>query len=146
MSARPQTADDLRKRELAAIHVSKAQLGLGDDEYRDLLFAVARVRSASELDWTGRKRVLDHMKKLRRAMGKPDRGGDGQVRHIRFLWHRLHELGAVANDSTPALQTFVKRQTGKSALQWLSTAEARSVIEGMKQWVARAEKAAAEVA
>lgn len=54
-------APDLRKRELAAIHVAKAQLGLDDGTYRDMLWTVARVRSAADLDWAGRKRVLDHL-------------------------------------------------------------------------------------
>lgn len=133
----PTPADDLRKRELARIHVVKAQLRMTDDEYRDLLFAIARVRSAADLDWTGRKRVLDHMAKLEKAMRREK--GDGQVRHIRFLWHRLHALGAIEHDSTSALKAFVKRQTGRDAIEWLTTGEARNVIESLKQWVARAE-------
>lgn len=51
-----------RNRELAAIHCAKKDLGLDDETYRDMLFTVARVRSAGDLDWTGRKRVLDHLK------------------------------------------------------------------------------------
>jgi len=54
-------APDLRKRELAAIHIARGQLGMDEDTYRDMLWAVARVRSAADLDWTGRKRVLDHL-------------------------------------------------------------------------------------
>lgn len=138
------SADALRKRELARIHVVKGQLKLSDDEYRDLLFAIARVRSAGDLDWTGRKRVLDHLTKLHRAT-QPE-GGDRQVRHIRFLWHRLAELGAIEHDSTAALRAFVKRQTGKDVLAWLSTSEARTVIESLKQWVARSEAKAASPA
>jgi phage gp16-like protein len=62
---------NLRNSELAQIHVAKKQLGLDDDTYRAMLWTVARVKSAGDLDFTGRKRVLDHM----RARGfKPKRG------------------------------------------------------------------------
>lgn len=55
------TAPDLRKRELAQIHIAKAQLGMDDETYRAMLWTIARVKSAADLDWTGRKRVLEHM-------------------------------------------------------------------------------------
>ncbi|ARU30876.1 hypothetical protein CAP31_03750 [Sulfuriferula sp. AH1] len=56
------TAPDIRKRELAQIHVAKTQLCLDDETYRAMLWTVARVKSAADLDWTGRKQVLDHLK------------------------------------------------------------------------------------
>lgn len=56
------TAADLRKRELAAIHVAKTQLGLDDDTYRAVLETLTGKRSAADLDWAGRKKVLDHLK------------------------------------------------------------------------------------
>lgn len=55
------TAPDIRKRELAQIHIAKAELGLDDATYRAMLWTIARVKSAADLDWTGRKRVLDHL-------------------------------------------------------------------------------------
>lgn len=54
-------APDLRKRELATIHIARQQLGMDEATYRDMLWAVARVRSAADLDWAGRKRVIDHL-------------------------------------------------------------------------------------
>ena len=57
------TADpDTRRRELAQIHIARGQLGMAEDSYRDILFTVARVRSAADLDHVGRKAVLDHLK------------------------------------------------------------------------------------
>lgn len=56
------TAADLRKRELAAIHVAKTQLELDDDTYRAMLETLTGKRSAADLDWQGRKKVLDHLK------------------------------------------------------------------------------------
>jgi phage gp16-like protein len=56
------TANDTRRRELAKIHLAAKQLGMDDDTYRDMLWAIARVRTAKDLDEPGRRRVLDHLK------------------------------------------------------------------------------------
>lgn len=56
------SAQSIRSRELAQIHIARTQLGMDNETYRDVLWTVARVRSAADLDWSGRKRVLDHMK------------------------------------------------------------------------------------
>lgn len=50
-----------RNSALAQIHIAKKQLGLDDDTYRDMLWAVARVRSSSQLDHAGRAKVLAHL-------------------------------------------------------------------------------------
>lgn len=55
--------NDQRNAELAAIHVAKKQLGLDDDTYRAMLFSVARVSSAADLDHAGRQAVIEHMRK-----------------------------------------------------------------------------------
>lgn len=52
----------VRRAELAKIHIAAKQLGLDRDAYEDMLWAVARVRSAADLDEPGRRRVLDHLK------------------------------------------------------------------------------------
>lgn len=57
-----QSAQDIRNRELAQIHIARSQLGMAEETYRNVLWTVARVKSSKDLDWSGRKRVLDHMK------------------------------------------------------------------------------------
>jgi phage gp16-like protein len=57
-----QSASAIRNRELAQIHIARSQLGMDDENYRNVLWTVARVKSSKDLDWSGRKRVLDHMK------------------------------------------------------------------------------------
>lgn len=52
---------DRRRRDLAKIHVAKKQLGIDDDTYREMLWAVARVRSSADLDYTGLQKVLAHL-------------------------------------------------------------------------------------
>lgn len=44
------------------IHIAKAQLGMDDETYQQMLFSVARVMTASELDEHGRQRVIEHLK------------------------------------------------------------------------------------
>lgn len=53
---------DMRKAELAKIHIAKQQLGLDDDTYRVMLWTIARVSSSRDLDSFGRKRLLDHLR------------------------------------------------------------------------------------
>ena len=60
-----------RNKEIATIKIAVKQLGLDDGTYRDMLFAVARVRSAADLDWSGRKRVIDHLKASGAKIGRP---------------------------------------------------------------------------
>jgi len=56
-------APDHRRAELAKIHIAKVQLGMDDGAYRDMLWTLGRVRSSADLDYAGRQRVLEHMKK-----------------------------------------------------------------------------------
>ena len=56
-------APDHRRRELAKIHIAKTQLGIDDGAYRDMLWTLGRVRSSADLDYAGRQRVLEHLKK-----------------------------------------------------------------------------------
>lgn len=64
-------APDHRRRELAQIHIAKAQLGMADDAYRAMLWTIGRVRSAADLDYAGRQRVLEHLKKCGFIQKKP---------------------------------------------------------------------------
>lgn len=51
-----------RNSELAKIHIAKKELGIDDDTYRDMLWTIARVRSAKDLDEKSRRDVLEHLK------------------------------------------------------------------------------------
>ena len=54
---------DVRQRDLAKIHIGKKQLGLDDITYREMLFDVAGVDSAADLNSNERELVLEHLKK-----------------------------------------------------------------------------------
>lgn len=139
---KPQTADKIREREIRLIHVAKRELGLDNDTYRDMLFALARVRSSSDLDWTGRKKVLDHMKasgfKVRNSPANKN-AKDGEYRKVRALWKELHAIGAVEHDTDDAVRAYVKRMTKIDDFKFLNGWQTRSVIESLKKWIKRVE-------
>lgn len=63
-------AATIRNAEIATIKIAIKQLGMDDGTYRDMLWTVARVRSAADLDWTGRKKVIDHLVGCGAKVGK----------------------------------------------------------------------------
>jgi phage gp16-like protein len=130
---------DQREREIKLIHVGARELGLDRDSYEAMLWAVVRVRSSADLDFAGRKKVLDHLKskgfKVKpKAKSSRPLTRDDQSRMIRGLWLELHQVGKVRDPSEDALASFVRRMTGVEALQWLTSAQASRIIEHLKKW------------
>lgn len=91
---------DRRGIELAKIHMGANKLGLDTKDkdlnspYRAMLWAVARVHSAAELDASGRAAVLDHMRRLGfdspKYRPKPAKATEAQIAKVRA---QLHEAG-----------------------------------------------------
>lgn len=50
-----------RRADLARIHILAKEIGLTRDDYESVLFVVARVRSAGDLDHVGRAQVIEHL-------------------------------------------------------------------------------------
>lgn len=151
--ARKQKAPtSLRRRALLGkVHMAKTQIGLSDDEYRDVLAARYNgTRTASKLS---DKRLVDLIeyfktqgfipKPKKKSKKGPARAGsrplaDGAVpTKIRALWLALYHLGIVRDPAEAALAAFVKRMTGVSALQWLDIEGGQDVIEALKDWATR---------
>jgi phage gp16-like protein len=132
--------ENARRRELAMIHIAKDQLGMADEAYRAILWTIARVDSAADLDWAGRKQLLDHLKKCGFKPTAPRRAGDGdlpqdeQSKMIRALWLELHQAGVVRDPSERALNHWVKRMTGVERLAWCRPPQRASLIEMLKKW------------
>lgn len=134
--------NSLRQNDLAKIHMAKTDLGLDDDTYRDMLFTVARVRSAADLDFSGRRRVLDHLKSRGWRPGrgkKPRKHADPLGAKILALWLELRDRGLISDASEAALGGWLKRQTGVQAIRWLDNRQAHLVIEALKRWIERNE-------
>lgn len=133
---------DGRARDIQLIHVAKSKLGMDDETYRAMLWSIARVQSSTDLDFAGRQRVLEHLRKCGGL--KPSRGitaTDPVSRKIRSQWLRLRDLGELRDASEGALASYVERVTGVKALQWLNSDQAASVIESLKAWEKRIRKA-----
>lgn len=134
---------DAKRKDIQLIHIAKQQLNMDDETYRAMLWTCARVKSSTELDFAGRKKVLDHLKacgfKVTSAKKPTTRAlaDDPQSKMMRALWLQLHEAGKVRNPSETALAAFVKRQTKVEALQWLNAKQASQIIEELKKWLAR---------
>jgi len=111
-----QSTDTIRNRELAQIHIAKVQLALDDETYRAMLWTVARVKSAGDLDFTGRKRVLEHM----RARGfTPKRGTfHGKQRNPEWGW-----VDRAAPDRQPMLRKVI--------MQLKSAGRGREYVDGV---------------
>lgn len=145
---------DMRRRELAKIHVGKKELGLDDDCYRDIIRRITggKKESSAKLTATERRTLLDEMKALgfkakrkaapsgSTAPSAPRRTGRAKTRQgakARVLWRALWNLGEVQANTDSALDAFVKRQAGVDSLAWASPGQVRQVIEALRSWCAR---------
>jgi len=134
--AKPQTKAGaaVRNKQLAAIHIARVQLGLDEDTYRDVLWTVACVHSAADLDADGRGKVLAHF----RSRGfSQRRKSNPMVGKIRALWAELSDIGAVKSTSTKAINSYIKRITHVDRIEWIDKRQASLVIETLKSWIER---------
>lgn len=140
-----------RQANLAKIHIAKKDLGMEDDAYRAMLMDVAKVDSASKLDFHGQFAVLQRFKELGwkpkfRKIGpkshKPKwTGKKSQGDKIRALWIEMADIGIIKNGSEDALRSYIKRMSkGRfEAPQFCDEDTASRIIESLKQWKKRAE-------
>lgn len=128
------------------IHIAKSQLGLDDDTYRANLVQITGKNSTKNMTLADLRQVFEDLKtkgfKTTPAKGtnlkkETSMAVDDQSKLIRHLWLSLHDLGEVKNSSEQALAKYVERQTGASALQWLTMQQASTVIESLKKWEMR---------
>lgn len=140
-----------RRRLVQLLHIAKNDLSMEDADYRAVLSTASKGvhDSSTKLSLTELERALAHMKRCGfkvRTKGKtsPARATpprplavDPESTKIRALWLMLHDLGAVKNPSEEALAAYVKRLTNVEALQWITGAQAETLIESLKKWALR---------
>ncbi len=155
MNANSQIDSAIARRErIKAIHVLKKQLGLDDETYRLMLRKITGKDSSAAMNSGEHRGVLDEMRRLLNGHAWPSARvrppgdaaatpGAGQLAKIRALWADLREAGALKDGSDRGLRQFVRRVTGRDAIEWLSAADANKVIEGLKSWLARTRAPAA---
>lgn len=129
-----------RQRLIRLIHVAKRELALDDDSYRAILQRIGKQASAADLSVPALNQVLEYLKrngfKVRSKSSRP-LAQDEQHKKIRALWLFLHQIGVVNNPAESALAAYVKRITGRDAMQWLSGDQLEQVIESLKKWAMR---------
>jgi phage gp16-like protein len=136
---------DLRRRDLAQIHLSIKQIGLCDADHRALLRQLHGVDSSAKLNARQRGQYLGHLKKLgfkptppkAKANTNIDRRLDQspEMRKARAIWLMLAAIGVVRDPSERALAAYGKRQGKVDALQWQRRPDL--LIESLKAWAMR---------
>lgn len=126
---------------IAKIKVALKELGIADDDYREMLLRVTGHLSAAVCNVGLLVRMVEELK-AKGFAAKPrehaPRGADHPgARKARALWISLHHLGAVRDSSEHALEKFGRRQLGCEKLQWANQAQMYKLIEALKSMAER---------
>lgn len=116
-----------------AVRAAARRLQLQEDDRREIQLRITGKRSMSDMDLADLGKLLDH---LNRDWKGPS-GHRAHVGKIRALWWTLYWLGIVDSPKPEAIDVFVRRQTGISALRFVDSQAAHRIIEGLKAWAAR---------
>lgn len=128
-------SSDLRRRELARIHIAKHELGLDDEAYRAMLWACARVRSARDLDAAGRARVLDHLKacgfKGKRGRPHPGRPHNLKSEERGPQLGKIEALLADAGRPWAYVDGMARRMFGVASITWCDPEQLQKLIAAL---------------
>ncbi len=133
--------EEQRRKQLAMAHIAKNELGLSDEEYRDIIGVVAPGKaSCSDLSQRQLSMLLFRFRELgwRPQRQQPQPPFPPLVWKARSLWLELYNLGEVHHPSWSALGHFAKRVTGVANLRRLDSYEAAAVVEELKRWLLQA--------
>ena len=125
-----------RNNGLAQIHIAKAALGLDDDTYRAMLWAVARVRSAKDLDHAGRAKVLAHLKRSGWQPSAPKKPHEGAPHNLNSSERgpQLKKIEALLADAGRAwayVDGMAFRMFGAAKVALLNEAQLQKVIAAL---------------
>ncbi len=113
------------RKKLAVIHIVKKELGLSDDEYRDILERYAGVRSAKDLDEKGFRKLMHHFVRSHHYRSSRD---VITLRQKMYIQHLAAEAGWDENHFV----NFMRKYYKKSTLGSFSKKEASKLIESLK--------------
>jgi phage gp16-like protein len=132
-----------RRALLAQIHMAKKALALQEDSYRAILARIAGHDSAAQIPDAGLVAVVAEFRRLG-WKERPFRPGSKKphVRKVWAVWGSMKHL--VRDPSADGLRGFVKRMTGLDDPEWMDGDQANTVVEGLKAWKRREEKAQRE--
>ena len=138
---------------IGAIHVLKSKLSLCADDYQALLANLTGKTSSKDMTDAERQKVRDHMQGLAERAGvvqptrrrpmpaarfaKSKADATPKERKVWALWHQLGRDGVVRDTSPQALNKWIERQIGVSALVFANGAQLDTLIEALKAWQQR---------
>lgn len=113
------------KKKLAVIHIVKRELGLSDQEYRDILQRVTGVRSAKDMDEAGFRRLMRYFAGSKYY--RINRYGM-TFRQKLYIKHLVGDLGWDERH----FKNFLKKYYKKTDIAMLTKKEAGKVIFSLK--------------
>lgn len=145
--------DERRKQLIKLIHVARRELGMQDEDYRNMLAGMPALggrTSSADLSINGLELVLKALQakgfKIRSkgpTQNAPVRklADDPKSKLARHLWLRLRDAGVLRDPSEKALNTYVENRTGVADLAWLTNQQVDYIIDSLKAWLKRVEDA-----
>lgn len=131
-------ASQNRRAMLGKVHIARKQLGMEEDDYRQIVFAQTGRMSLGDASEAQIAKVLDVLKsKGFKPLPSKKAASHPMALKARALWISLYHLGAVHNPSEQALEAFAKRQLGCDRLQWARQSDAFRLIEALKSMATR---------
>ena len=127
-------ANQERRSLIAKVHVAKKEMGLVDDDYRQMLIDVTGRASSADCTVAELRDMVEAMKRKGFAPKKagPKAADSPFASKARALWISLYHLGAIENPSEQALEAFARRQLGCMKMQWANQAEGYKLVEALK--------------
>jgi Protein of unknown function (DUF1018) len=115
----------LDRKKLALIHIIKKNLGLSDDQYRDILFQAVGVRSAKDLTEQSFHKLMKHFVRSVYYQKNPNSITLKQKMYIEYLAEKL-------NWTRAHLINFIHKYYHVTGIEFLTKKDATHAIEGLK--------------
>ena len=154
MNPSPNPDPARRRAELAKIHIGAKRLLADDEAYRDMLEAVAGVRSAAELDADGRRKVIDHLKACGATFGpaRPKRPRTRPEAEIEPLLRKIdalcinHPGGRKPREWAEGILQQMTGNQRRAPLEWATPGRLHEVVQAIATDVRRHRRRAREAA
>lgn len=131
-----------RRSMLAKANIAKAQLGMVEDDYRQLMFDTTGQTRLTKCD-DGQVALFLKALQAKGFRPLPSKRGVAPIaqhpmaRKARALWISLYHLNVVHNPSEAALEAFAKRQLKCERLVWARQSNGAKLIEALKDMATR---------
>ena len=128
------------RKQKVLIHIGKNQIGMDDDEYRDILENRYKKKSSKDLTYNQAEDLIRLFKKLgfkpkgksrkyEELAGRPGMATPGMLRKIEAMWAEV----TYSKNKKTGLRNFLFIRFGVSDLKFLTMAKGNAVIEALKR-------------